>query len=134
MHKSQYCFVLFQGCTGKALCRASGRRGQQAALVRIQCVCYSPPAYSFPYHDTVPLLLKVLLHGRFPCEDCCCWAWQIRILGGCVLCARLAYQRSSASGALAAGGDALQLQSRVQLLDEGYAGQYMIGDPLHAPT
>ena len=42
---------------------------------------------------------------------------------------RLTLQRSGGAGgaALAAGSDALRLQSRVQLLDETYQGQYMIG-------
>ncbi len=41
--------------------------------------------------------------------------------------ARLAQQRSCQAYALAAGNDPLRLQSRVQLLDEDFQGQYMIG-------
>jgi hypothetical protein len=44
------------------------------------------------------------------------------------LACRLAYQRSSTSASLAAGRDALRLQSRVQLLKEDYQGQYLIGE------
>ncbi|EIE18492.1 hypothetical protein COCSUDRAFT_60158 [Coccomyxa subellipsoidea C-169] len=39
----------------------------------------------------------------------------------------LAQQRSCQAYALAAGNDPLRLQSRVQLLDEDFQGQYMIG-------
>lgn len=42
---------------------------------------------------------------------------------------RLQNERTARPGALAAGKDALRLQSRVQLLDSDYEGQYMIGAP-----
>ena len=40
---------------------------------------------------------------------------------------RLQYERTARPGALAAGKDALRLQSRVQLLDNDHMGQYLIG-------
>ena len=42
---------------------------------------------------------------------------------------RLAQQRECTASALAAGMDPIRLQSRVQLLDEAFQGQYMIGVP-----
>lgn len=47
---------------------------------------------------------------------------------------RLQYERTARPGALAAGKDALRLQSRVQLLDTHYEGQYMIGAHLGLPA
>lgn len=40
---------------------------------------------------------------------------------------RLAQQRECTASALAAGSDPIRLHSRVQLLDEAFQGQYMIG-------
>lgn len=44
-----------------------------------------------------------------------------------IACCRLQYERTARPGALAAGKDALRLQSRVQLLDDDYMGMYQIG-------
>lgn len=71
-------------------------------------------AGSFPGHHKEPCATSITVP---PSESRC------RVLPWC----RLAHERSSAASALAAGSDQLRLQSRVQLLDDEFQGQYMIG-------